>query len=346
MNYNSGEDLAIIRKNLGEISFEDKSVLVTGGAGFLGSWMCHALLDSGANVTCVDNFASGLEQNIQHLMGEERFRFIRHDISQPLQMQNRVDLIIHMASRASPFEFEHYPIQILKANTIGVLVSLGIAKKHSAKIVYTSTSEVYGNPAVVPTPESYFGNVNIVGPRGCYDEAKRCGEAYVVAYQRQHGLDTRIARIFNTYGPRIRMDGIYGRVVPRFIDQALKGDPLTVFGDGLQTRSFTYVTDQIEGLLRLASLDGAKNEVINIGNTNEVTVIELARKIISLTHSISDIMYEPLPEDDPVRRNPDISRAEKLLKWKPKVQLETGLTRTIEWIRKVKSPVKGKPESM
>lgn len=333
MSYNSGEDLAVIRKNLGEISFEDKSVLVTGGAGFLGSWMCHALLDQGANVTCVDNFASGLEQNIKDLMGEERFRFIRHDISQPLQMDNRIDLIFHMASRASPFEFEHYPIQILKANTIGILVSLGIAKKHGARIVYTSTSEVYGNPTIVPTPESYFGNVNIVGPRGCYDEAKRCGEAYVVAYQRQHGLDTRIARIFNTYGPRIRMDGIYGRVVPRFIDQALKGDPLTVFGDGLQTRSFTYVTDQIEGLLRLASLNEAKNKVINIGNTNEVTVIELARKIISLTHSISDISFESLPQDDPMRRNPDITKAGRILKWKPKVQLDVGLMRTVEWIK-------------
>jgi UDP-glucuronate decarboxylase len=333
MSYNSREDLTVIRKNLGEITFEDKSVLVTGGAGFLGSWICHALLDLGANVTCVDNFASGLEQNIEDLMVKERFTFIRHDISLPLQLDNSIDLIFHMASRASPFEFEHYPIQILKANTIGVLVSLGIAKKHGAKIVYTSTSEVYGNPSIVPTPESYFGNVNIIGPRGCYDEAKRCGEAYVVAYQRQHGMDTRIARIFNTYGPRIRMDGIYGRVVPRFIDQALKGDHLTVFGDGLQTRSFTYVTDQIEGLLRLASLNEAKNEVINIGNTDEITVIELARKIISLTHSISDISYQSLPEDDPMRRRPDITKAGTILKWKPHIQLETGLTRTIEWIK-------------
>ncbi|MEI6293823.1 MAG: UDP-glucuronic acid decarboxylase family protein [Methanomicrobiales archaeon] len=333
MSYDAGEDLAIIRKNLDEISFEDKSVLVTGGAGFLGSWMCHVLLTLGANVTCVDNFASGLEQNIRPLMDEESFQFIRHDISQPLQMNNRIDFIFHMASRASPFEFEHFPIQILKANTMGVLVSLGIAKKHGARILYTSTSEVYGNPAVVPTPESYFGYVNTIGPRGCYDEAKRCGEAYVVAYQRQHGMDTRIARIFNTYGPRIRMDGIYGRVVPRFIDQALKGDPLTVFGDGSQTRSFTYVTDQIEGLLRLASLNEAKNEVINIGNTDEITVIELADKIISLTHSNSEISFGPLPQDDPLRRRPDITKAKHILKWKPKVQIEIGLTRTIGWVK-------------
>jgi UDP-glucuronate decarboxylase len=333
MGYNSCEDLAFIRKNLGDISFEDKSVLVTGGAGFLGSWMCNVLLDLRAGVICVDNFASGQERNIKPFMDEERFQFIRHDISQPLQVDNPIDFIFHMASRASPFEFEHYPIQILKANTIGVMVSLGIARKHSARFVYTSTSEVYGNPAVVPTPESYFGNVNTLGPRGCYDEAKRCGEAYVVAYQRQHGLDTRIARIFNTYGPRIRMDGIYGRVVPRFIDQALKGNPLTVFGDGSQTRSFTYVTDQIEGLLRLASLDDAKNEVINIGNTDEITVIDLAQRIILLTHSTSDILYEPLPQDDPLRRKPDVTKAGTILKWKPKIQLNTGLSRTIEWIK-------------
>jgi UDP-glucuronate decarboxylase len=335
MCYNPVRDLAIIQKNIGEISFEDDRVLITGGAGFLGSWMCNALLDAGAYVICVDNFASGLERNILNLMDNERFHFIKHDISQPLQIDNRLDFIFHMASRASPFEFEHYPIQILKANTIGVLVSLGIAKKHGARILYTSTSEVYGNPSIVPTPESYFGYVNPLGPRGCYDEAKRCGEAYVVAYQRQHGLDTRIARIFNTYGPRIRMDGIYGRVIPRFIDQALKGDPITVFGDGSQTRSFTFVTDQIEGLLRLISLDKAKNEVINIGNTDEISVIKLAQKIISLTNSTSDISFEPLPQDDPLRRKPDITKAQNILKWKPKVHLDDGLLRTIEWIEEI-----------
>lgn len=333
MSYDSGEDLAIIRKNLGDISFEDKSVLVTGGAGFLGSWMCEVLVAQKAKILCLDNLASGQEKNIRHLIGNENFTFLKHDISQPIAMDTKVDYVFHMASRASPFEFEHFPIQILKANTIGVLVSLGIAKKHGARILYTSTSEVYGNPSIVPTPESYFGNVNIIGPRGCYDEAKRCGEAYVVAYQRQHNLDTRIARIFNTYGPRIRMDGIYGRVVPRFIDQALKGVPLTVFGDGSQTRSFTYVTDQIEGLLRLASLNEAKNEVINIGNTNEITVVELAEKIISLTNSASDISFEPLPQDDPLRRKPDVTKAGKILKWEPKVQLDIGLARTIEWIK-------------
>jgi UDP-glucuronate decarboxylase len=333
MTFDMAEDLDILRKNLGQISFEDQRVLVTGGAGFLGSWICDTLLASGAHLTCVDNFASGQKENIRHLMDHERFRFIEHDISTPLPVETTLDYVFHMASRASPFEFEHYPIQILKANTTGILVALGIAKKHGARIVYTSTSEVYGNPDLVPTPESYYGNVNPIGPRGCYDEAKRCGEAYVMAYRKQHNLDTRIARIFNTYGPRIRMDGIYGRVIPRFIGQALSGEPVTVFGDGSQTRSFTYVTDQIEGLLRLASLDAARGQVINIGNVNEITVLALAKKVIEITGSSSTISFHPLPENDPLRRRPDITRAKQLLCWEPKVSLEKGLGRTIEWVR-------------
>lgn len=333
MTFDTAEELDTIRKNLGQISFEDQRVLVTGGAGFLGSWICDTLLASGAHVTCVDNFASGRKENIRHLMDHGRFRFIEHDISTPLPVETRLDFVIHMASRASPFEFEHYPIQILKANTLGVLVALGIAKKHGAKLLYTSTSEVYGNPDIVPTPESYYGNVNPIGPRGCYDEAKRCGEAYVMAYRKQHNLDTRIARIFNTYGPRIRMDGIYGRVISRFIGQALNGEPVTVFGDGSQTRSFTYVTDQIEGLLRLASLDAARGQVINIGNVNEITVLALAKKVIEITGSASTISYHPLPQDDPLRRRPDVTRAKQVLGWEPKVPLEKGLVRTIEWFR-------------
>jgi UDP-glucuronate decarboxylase len=333
MIFSPREELNIIHKNLDSISFEDQRVLVTGGAGFLGSWMCDALINSGAYILCTDNFSSGKFTNIQHLMDNEQFHFIEHDISIPLQIDTPVDCVFHMASRASPFEFEHYPIQILKANTMGVLVALGIAKKYNAKVLFTSTSEVYGNPEIVPTPESYHGNVNCIGPRGCYDEAKRCGEAYVIAYHRQHHLNTRIARIFNTYGPRIRMDGIYGRVVPRFIDQALNGEPLTVFGDGSQTRSFTYVTDQIEGLLRLAALDEAEGQVINIGNTNEITVLELANKVIDHTNSKSAISFQPLPEDDPHRRNPDITKAREILGWEPKVSLNYGLMRTIDWIK-------------
>ncbi|MDD1687198.1 UDP-glucuronic acid decarboxylase family protein [Methanoregula sp.] len=333
MTFDSRAELKTIQKNLGEISFEDKRVLVTGGAGFLGSWMCETLLNLGAEVTCIDNFASGQKCNIQSLMGNERFRFIEHDISVPIAMDTHLDYIFEMASRASPFEFEHYPIQILKSNTLGVMVALGIAKKHNARLVYTSTSEVYGNPDIVPTPETYYGNVNPIGPRGCYDEAKRCGEAYVIAYRRQHHLNTRIARIFNTYGPRIRLDGIYGRVIPRFIDQALKNQPLTIFGDGSQTRSFTYVTDQIEGLLRLAALDAAEGQVINIGNVNEITVLELAKKVIHLTGSKSSLSFHPLPEDDPLRRRPDVTKAKEILKWVPKASLEHGLDRTIAWIK-------------
>jgi UDP-glucuronate decarboxylase len=340
MIFSPREELTIIHKNLNNISFEDQRVLVTGGAGFLGSWMCDALINSGAYVLCIDNFASGQLANIQHLMDSEQFHFIEHDISIPLPIDTHVDYVFHMASRASPFEFEHYPIQILKANTMGVLVALGIAKKHNAKILYTSTSEVYGNPDIVPTPETYHGNVNCIGPRGCYDEAKRCGEAYVIAYHRQHHLNTRIARIFNTYGPRIRMDGIYGRVVPRFIDQALNSEPLTVFGDGSQTRSFTYVTDQIEGLLRLAALDAAEGQIINIGNTNEITVLELAKKVIDHTNSKSVISFHPLPEDDPLRRNPDITKAREILGWEPKASLNYGLMRTIDWIKSQKSGIK------
>jgi len=330
--FDTCEELETIRRNLGEISFEDQRVLVTGGAGFLGSWMCEFLLDSGASVTCIDNFASGRKENIQALMVNERFRFIEYDISTSPPLETHVDYVFHMASRASPFEFEHFPIEILRANTLGVMVALDIAKKHHARFVFTSTSEVYGNPDIVPTPETYHGNVNPTGLRGCYDEAKRCGEAYVIAYRREHRLNTRIARIFNTYGPRIRMDGIYGRVIPRFIGQALSGKPLTVFGDGSQTRSFTYMTDQIEGLLRLAALDAAEGQVINIGNVNEITVLELAKKVIALTGSTSDLSYLPLPEDDPLRRRPDISRAREILGWCPKVPLEKGLMRMIEWI--------------
>ncbi|MDD1702933.1 MAG: SDR family oxidoreductase [Methanoregula sp.] len=333
MTFNSQEELDVIRRNLGNISFEDKRVLVTGGAGFLGSWMCETLIGSGAYVTCIDNFASGQMKNIQPLMDNERFRFVEHDISIPISVDTPLDYVFHMASRASPFEFEHYPIEILRANTLGAMVALDIAKKWNARFVFTSTSEVYGNPDIVPTPESYHGNVNPIGPRGCYDEAKRCGEAYVIAYRRQHNLNTRIARIFNTYGPRIRMDGIYGRVIPRFIDQALNDKPLTVFGDGSQTRSFTYVTDQIEGLLRLAALDEAEGQVINIGNVNEITVLELAKKVIALTGSNSPLSFHPLPEDDPLRRRPDVTKAKELLGWSPKAALETGLARTTAWIK-------------
>ena len=238
---------------------------------------------------------------------------------------------MHLASRASPFEFEKYPIQILKANTLGIWVALGIAKKHNARFLYTSTSEIYGDAKEIPTTEEYRGNVNPVGPRSCYDEAKRCGESYVIAYKMQHGLDTRIARIFNTYGPRMRAEGVYGRVIPRFIEQALSNKPITIFGDGSQTRSFCYVTDQVEGLVKLAFLEEAKGEVVNIGSDKEMTILELARLVKELTKSDSEIVFEELPKDDPLRRKPDISKAKRILDWEPKVELEEGLRRMIGW---------------
>lgn len=312
---------------------EGKNILVTGGAGFLGSWICDVLVESKANVICLDNFSSGLKENISHLLGRKNFKFVQHDITQPIFFNEEIDIVMHLASRASPFEFEKYPIQILKANTLGIWVALGIAKKHEAEFIYTSTSEIYGDAKEIPTTEEYRGNVNPIGPRSCYDEAKRCGESYVIAYRMQHGLDTRIARIFNTYGPRMRAEGIYGRVVPRFVEQALSNKPITIFGDGTQTRSFCYVTDQVEGLLKLAFSERAEGEVVNIGSDSEITILELAKLIKELTKSSSEIEFHPLPKDDPMRRKPDISKAKKLLGWKPKVELEEGLRMMIEWFK-------------
>jgi UDP-glucuronate decarboxylase len=331
--WNYKREVEAIQSFLGDISFEGQKVVITGGAGFLGSWMCDVLVSKGAVVMCVDNLASGLKSNVAHLLDTKKFRFIKQDISEPVSFEEKPDLVVHMASRASPFEFEHFPLEILKANTIGLMNALEIARQSDARVLYTSTSETYGNPQVVPTPESCYGNVNAIGPRGCYDEAKRCGEAYVNAYKNQYGLDTRMARIFNTYGPRMRFDGIYGRAIPRFIDQALQGKPITVFGDGSQTRSFTYLTDQVEGLLRLAALDRAKGCVVNIGNDKETTVLEMAKMVLKLTNSSSGIEYYPLPQDDPLRRRPVIDRARDILGWEPKVALEVGLAKTIEWYR-------------
>jgi len=316
------------------VTFQDMRVLVTGGAGFLGSWICDVLVVQGATVTCLDNLSSGRRENIEHLIGD-RLTFIQHDISKPIEFDERFDLVLHLASRASPFEFERYPIQILKANTLGIWIALGIAKKHGCRFLYTSTSEVYGNPEdrFIPTPETYNGNVNPLGPRGCYDEAKRAGEAFVTAYHNQHGLDTRIVRIFNTFGPRMRSDEIYGRVVSRFIDQALGRKPITVFGDGRQTRAFTYVTDQVEGILRLAAREGLDNPVVNIGSDRETSILELAEMVLKLTGSDSPITYHPLPEDDPRRRCPDITKARELLGWEPRTELEEGLRRFVEHVR-------------
>jgi len=329
------EDVGSLVRSLNEqgISFEGQSVLVTGGAGFLGSWICDVLVKQGTHVICVDNFSSGRRKNIRHLRALENFRLVEHDVSQPIFFDEEIDVVMHLASRASPFEFARFPIQILKANTLGIWVALGIAKEHKARLVYTSSSEVYGDPDPkhVPTPETYRGNVNPVGPRSCYDEAKRVGEAFIAAYRIQHGVDTRILRVFNTYGPRMRPGDLYGRVVPRFINQAVSGCSLTVFGDGTQTRSFTYVMDMVEGILRATCLPEASGEVINIGGGVETRIIDLAKIILKLTGSKSGIEFHPLPVDDPGRRCPDISKAEKLLGWEPKISLREGLKRTIAW---------------
>jgi UDP-glucuronate decarboxylase len=333
MAWDHEREVESILLNLGDITFQGQKVLVTGGAGFLGSWICDVLVGQGADVICLDNLSSGLMKNIAPLQKSDGFKFIEHDVAQPLSLPKDMDLVMHMASRASPFEFEHYPLEILKANTIGLMNALEAARQSDAKLLYASTSEIYGNSQVVPTPESYNGNVNPIGPRGCYDEAKRCGEAYAKAYERQYGLDVRIVRIFNTYGPRMRFDGIYGRAIPRFLDQALHNRPITVFGDGSQTRSFAYLTDQIAGLLRLAALEKAKGGVINIGNDRETTILELAKMVLNLTDSCSRIDFLPLPEDDPLRRWPVIDKARSVLGWEPKVSLDEGLARTIGWYK-------------
>ena len=330
---NMNQEIEEIIRNIGDLrkSIKDKNVLVTGGAGFLGSWLCDVLVELGAKVICLDNFSSGMESNIAHLMDKDNFKFIHHDITKPIFFDEPIDVVMHLASRASPFEFEKYPIQILKANTLGIWVALGIAKKHDARFLYTSTSEIYGCAEEIPTTEEYRGNVNPIGPRSCYDEAKRCGESYVIAYKMQHDLDTRIARIFNTYGPRMRAEGVYGRVIPRFIEQALSNKPITIFGDGSQTRSFCYVTNQIEGLLKLAFLDDAKGEVVNIGDDKEITILELAKLVKELTNSKSEIVFNELPKDDPPRRKPDIRKAKMLLNWEPKGELKEGLLKMIKW---------------
>jgi UDP-glucuronate decarboxylase len=329
------EDVESLVKSLSGsgIDFKDQSVFVTGGAGFLGSYICDVLVKLGAQVTCIDNLSSGKKENIQHLMRLDNFDLVEHDISDALFLDKQVDIVMHLASRASPFEFAKFPIQIMKANTLGTWVALGIAKEHKARLVYTSSSEIYGDPDAenIPTLETYTGNVNPVGPRSCYDEAKRAGEAFANAYRIQHKLDARILRVFNTFGPRIRPGNLYGRVIPRFIDQALHGDPLTVFGDGTQTRSFTYVTDMVEGLLMAAWVAEASGEVINLGSHVETRIVDLARMVLGLTGSESEIEFHPLPVDDPKRRCPNVGKAKRLLGWEPKVSLEDGLKRTISW---------------
>ncbi|HPA81296.1 MAG TPA: SDR family oxidoreductase [Thermoanaerobaculales bacterium] len=308
---------------------DTRCALVTGGAGFLGSHLCERLLDEGLHVVCMDNLITGSLANIEHLIGRAGFTFIHHDVTNFIHVPGRLDYILHFASPASPIDYLNLPIQTLKVGSLGTHKALGLAKSKGARFLLASTSEVYGDPLIHPQPESYWGNVNPVGPRGVYDEAKRFAEALTMAYQRHHGVDTRIVRIFNTYGPRMRADD--GRVVPAFICQALAGEPLTTFGDGSQTRSFCFVDDLIEGIWRLLLSDYA--EPMNIGNPAEMTVLEFARQIIRLTGSRSEIVFRPLPVDDPKVRQPDITLARRVLGWEPKVPLERGLAAAIEYFR-------------
>ena len=304
-------------------------VVVTGGAGFLGSHLCDKLLGHGHRVVCVDNFLTGRPRNIAHLKGREDFEFLEHDVTRPFEIDGPVDAVLHFASPASPIDYLELPIQTLKVGSLGTHNTLGLAMAKSSRYLLASTSEVYGDPLVHPQPESYWGNVNPIGPRGVYDEAKRFAEAMVMAYHRFHGVETRIVRIFNTYGPRMRPKD--GRVVPAFIHQALTGEPLTVFGDGSQTRSFCFVEDLVEGLYRL--LHSETDEPVNIGNPHEMTILQFAERIVALTESSSEIVFKPLPTDDPKIRQPDITRAREILDWQPRVPLDEGLGRTIEYFR-------------
>ena len=298
--------------------------VVTGGAGFLGSHLCDQLLERGDEVVCIDNLVTGSEANIAHLADHERFAFVRHDVSEPYDVEGPVDRVMHLASPASPVDFERIPIEILKVGSHGTLHGLDLAAAKQARFFLASTSEVYGDPLVHPQPEHYWGNVNPIGPRGVYDEAKRYAEAMTMAHHRRHGTDVRIVRIFNTYGPRMRPED--GRVVSNFITQALQHQPITVYGDGSQTRSFCYVDDQVAG--HLALLDGEHTGPINIGNDGEFTMLELAEVVISVTNSTSEITFAPLPKDDPARRRPDLTEAHSKLGWKPTIDLRTGVERT------------------
>ena len=306
-----------------------KTALVTGGAGFLGSHLCERMLEAGHRVVCVDNFLTGNRRNVAHLEGRDDFRLLVHDVTVPFEIEEDVDYVLHFASPASPLDYLELPIQTLKVGSLGTHNTLGLAKAKKARYLLASTSEVYGDPLVHPQPETYWGNVNPVGPRGVYDEAKRFAEAMVMAYNRVHGLETRIVRIFNTYGPRMRLRD--GRVVPAFIQQALTGEPLTVFGDGSQTRSFCFVSDLIEGIYRLLVSD--REEPTNVGNPHEMTILEFAEGILELTGSRSEIVHRPLPQDDPKTRRPDISVARSVLDWEPQVPLAEGLARTIDYFR-------------
>jgi dTDP-glucose 4,6-dehydratase len=306
-------------------------VVVTGAAGFLGSHLCDHLILKGHAVIGLDNLITGTTKNIEHLAGNDKFSFVKHDVTEYIYVSGPVDAVLHFASPASPIDYLEYPIQTLKVGALGTHKALGLAKEKKARFLLASSSEVYGDPHVHPQKEDYWGNVNPIGPRGVYDEAKRFAEALAFAYHRTHGVDTKIARIFNTYGPRMRSGD--GRVVPNFIMQALEGKPLTIYGDGKQTRSFCFVSDLIEGIYRLLVSD--VNEPVNLGNPHEMTILQFAEKIVEVTGAKSDVVFEKLPVDDPKVRQPDIGRAKSLFDWEPVVPIEDGLKRTVEYFSRM-----------
>lgn len=333
------EDVSRLKHDLSFLKekIDGQTFLVTGGSGFIGSWFSDVLLELGANVICVDNLSSGTNKNIDHLMTSKNFKFTNEDVCKVV-IDEKLDYIVHMASIASPLSYLSMPIETLDANVVGTKRMLDLAKKNNVKgFLFTSTSEVYGNPddKNVPTPETYYGYVNSFGPRAVYDEGKRCAEAYCLAYINKFKLPIRISRIFNTFGPRldIKSKTQYGRVVVKFVLQALANKPITVYGDGTQTRSFCYITDQVEGLMRLLLMPNINGEIVNIGNTEEITILELAKRILKITNSKSLIEFHPFPKDDPRRRQPDMSKARKLLSFLQKVETDEGLTRTMEWFR-------------
>src|SRR5881409_3681593 len=304
-------------------------ILITGGAGFIGSHLCERFLAEGDDVVCMDNFSTGAPDNVAHLFADRRFSFIQQDVTTYIYVKGPLDAILHFASPASPVDYMEFPIPTLKVGSLGTHKALGLAKEKSARFLLASTSEVYGDPLVHPQKEDYWGHVNPIGPRGVYDEAKRFAEALTMAYHRTHGVETRIVRIFNTHGPRMRLND--GRVVPNFISQALRGEPMTVYGDGHQTRSFCYVSDLVEGIVRLLNVDF--HEPVNLGNPNEVSILDFAREIQALAGHPCEIVFKPLPQDDPKVRKPDISRARKLLGWEPRVGRREGLQRTLRYFQ-------------
>jgi len=303
--------------------------VVTGGAGFLGSHLCDKLLERGWDVLCLDNLITGAEMNVAHLSGNKKFQYLRRDVTQPLSIDGTVDAMLHFASPASPVDYLKFPIETMMVGSAGTHNALDLALAKKARFFLASTSECYGDPEVSPQPESYWGRVNPIGPRGVYDEAKRFSEAMTMAYLRYHDVDTRIVRIFNTYGPRMRLND--GRALPNFVYQALTGQSITVYGDGKQTRSFCYVSDLIEGIYRL--LESSEHEPTNVGNPQEITILEFAERIRALIGAEVEIVFEPLPQDDPKQRRPDISKARRLLNWEPKVSLEDGLRDTLAYFR-------------